>query len=485
MPTPFARVRAAAIDSRLANVLKRQEELERLHQTLVRNGSAITDAIIHDSGHTPAEAAVEYHLALSTVKEQYASLRPAQQLEDEYRIARGADAPDRREAGGIVYIVPTQHTIFFSVVAPLSAALAAGNCVVIQLENNLRTLLGLLRGLLRSALDNDIIDFYTSRPDDADFLARCTEVLQTGAEQPPKANTIVSPAQERVIAVVDQTANLQEAARALVTARFSFGGKSPYAPDLLLVSEFAKKNLLDAVVQESIGFLTAQNGVVIGETRTVAARADGTRDLLDEVQKEGSARIVTTGSNGTILDVQKRDSAAFRRKITECCLCVHAVSSLDDAIDLANSYDTLLATYVFANLPSAKYLAQFINARVAFVNHVPTELLVGPASPLNEAVNPSLRYPTTLFSVPRPQYATAPQRSALLAEVLRSGSAKEIQRLPAALKAEELGAVKRPMGGGIGYFEQGILTGLGMVLTPTLAAMGVLGWYAVKTMKAR
>jgi hypothetical protein len=56
---------------------------------------------------------------------------------------------------------------------------------------------------------------------------------------------------------------------------------------------------------------------------------------------------------------------------------VLATSSHDDAIDAINatSQDALLALYVFADGPSAKYLTQFIRTRVSFVNHIPTNIL--------------------------------------------------------------------------------------------------------------
>ena len=56
---------------------------------------------------------------------------------------------------------------------------------------------------------------------------------------------------------------------------------------------------------------------------------------------------------------------------------VLSTSSLDDAIDGVNSSEkqALLALYVFADGPAAKYLTQFIRTRVSFVNHIPTTLL--------------------------------------------------------------------------------------------------------------
>jgi hypothetical protein len=129
---PFPRLRAAAVDGRLSNAFVRQEQLKRLHSSLIKSADSIQEAIIKDSGNTKAEAAVEFSLALACVKRQVASLNPEKELEDEYRVAKGKDAADRREAIGIVYIEPINHTFFYSVVVPLSMAIAAGNCVIVQ-----------------------------------------------------------------------------------------------------------------------------------------------------------------------------------------------------------------------------------------------------------------------------------------------------------------------------------------------------------------
>lgn len=483
---PFPRIRAAAIDGRLSNIHHRRNQLEQLHDSLAQHAQAIRNAIVRDSGNTQAEAAIEYHLALSSLKEQYSSLDPASALENEYRIARGVDAPDRREQAGIVYIVPTLHTLFFSVISPLGAAIAAGNCVVVLLENNLRELFGLLRRLLRAALDADIFDIADSKPTNAEFLNQCIEVLQSETKEPPRINQIVSPAGERVVAIVDRTANLQEAAKALVTARFSFSGKSPYAPDIVLVNEFVKKNFLDAVVQHSIGFLTGRDSNMIENGKPTRFQGQDSGNLPKEIQSEDGVRVVTSGSNGAIVDVKKRSSSVLQSKISQCCLLVFAVSSLDDAIDLANSNNaTLLASYVFAAPGSANYLSQFIYSRTAFINHIPTEILVGPAAPLNHPAKSVPRYPVTLFSQPRPHYMTPPPESALLSTLLRATDPKVLRQLEERDVAALPKGKERPLGGGLGFFEQGFVTGAIVVLIPVVVGIGALSIYGYRSVSAR
>ena len=99
---------------------------------------------------------------------------------------------------------------------------------------------------------------------------------------------------------------MQEAAKALVTARFSFSGKSPYAPDIVLVNEFVKKNFLDAVVQHSIGFLTGRDSNVIENGKLTRFQGQGSGNLPGEIQSEDGVRVVTSGSNCAIMDVKKR-----------------------------------------------------------------------------------------------------------------------------------------------------------------------------------
>lgn len=133
----FPRLQAAAIDGRTRNILYRQEQLFKLHKALVQESEAIVNAIASDL--TRGEAQVEYALALKELRERYAELDAEKGLEEEYAITNGKDAAGLRTGAGIVLIkAHTDHTLFFSVVAPLSAAIAAGNCVVVQVSGLLQ-----------------------------------------------------------------------------------------------------------------------------------------------------------------------------------------------------------------------------------------------------------------------------------------------------------------------------------------------------------
>jgi acyl-CoA reductase-like NAD-dependent aldehyde dehydrogenase len=141
-PKPFARLRAAMIDGRTQNVLYRRNELRKLYNSLVANSSSIQDALMRDSGTSRHEAQLEFFLSLSVIRDRYAELSPNKELKTEYSIANGHSTATRRVGYGLVYIIPSRYTLLYSVMAPLSAAIAAANCTVLEVSK-------LLAGILR------------------------------------------------------------------------------------------------------------------------------------------------------------------------------------------------------------------------------------------------------------------------------------------------------------------------------------------------
>lgn len=476
MSSSIGRIQLSNIDGRARTPRFIQNQLHALHTSLLQNAPEIRQAIVASSHHTAAEVGVEFYLAVSTVKDQYTSINFDRILEEEYSVANGKDVPERRVAAGIVYIVPASHTLFYSTIAPLAAAIAAGNCVVLELSPTLSEINSILRKILPAALDADTFTVLDSELHDTSFLDSCIQVLPTPSRSKiPTANVLISPSESRVVGIVDRSSDLKSAASALVTARFGFGGHSPYAPDLVLVNEFVIDEFSDLVVQQAARlFSKASSTGKSGEKRQ--------KVLSDAELKEDGTQVVVTGHSGTIMKVQKRQSKLLQRKFTEAVLVLHSFSSLDDAIDFTNkSGSTLLASYIFANPPSAKYLSQFVDSYLSLVNQILPELLVGPATPLNHTPSPSpSRFTKDMFTVPRPAYISTPSASKALTTALASAvSTKELEELDS-MAMKELPPTGQKPGGQIGFFEQGILTGLATILIPTLVGTAVLAGFGIR-----
>ncbi|KAJ5598862.1 hypothetical protein N7537_008946 [Penicillium hordei] len=151
------------------NIFTRRTQLEALQQTLLDKADAIQDAILASTSYVASEAAVEYILTLDALKEYHQALDIDRALQDEYAIARGEDAAGQRDPVGIVYIVPTSYTVFYSVLVAVAGAITAGDCIVIELYNSLQALPMLIKKLLESSLDRSTIAFVSTLVTDEDL----------------------------------------------------------------------------------------------------------------------------------------------------------------------------------------------------------------------------------------------------------------------------------------------------------------------------
>lgn len=149
--------------------------------------------------------------------------------------------------------------------------------------------------LIGEALDHDIFHVSTTKVQSADLAHRHIRVQQNGAKE-LLANNLISQPDALVAAVVERDADIQAAARALVLARFGLRGSSPYAPDIVFVNEWVKKEFIVAVTQVCVQVLEDTAGLKKGERQ----------GFLDEVAKEGFASVVSVGKGGVVLDVENR-----------------------------------------------------------------------------------------------------------------------------------------------------------------------------------
>ena len=117
-----------------------------------------------------------------------------------------------------------------------------------QLEKSTQALDEVFRNGLK-VFDTDSFATITSRVTDAQLLERCFIVDQTG-ELGSAVYGLQHPVARHVLAIVDRSANISAAAKAIVSSRCSFQGTSPYAVDIVLVNEWVKTQLLEELERE-------------------------------------------------------------------------------------------------------------------------------------------------------------------------------------------------------------------------------------------
>ncbi|RDH31261.1 aldehyde dehydrogenase PutA [Aspergillus welwitschiae] len=459
LPPQLVAVLASNIDGRLNNVLFRQKQMRRLHGCIVNNMDDIRASIVEDYGHSPEEVQTELCLALQEVHTHFASLDLKHDLQSEYLVAHGEDNWKATRGAGIIYIIPTTHTLFYSVIAALSASIAAGNCTIIELQKSSSRTSFLLWNILTDALDNDILAVCEERPS-LSFLQNTLVVAQRRLDDlAAEGLRVLIPQDERVAAIVDRTANVDEAAAGLVMSRFAFGGRSPYAPDIVLVNEFCLGRFIEAVIKHAAAWMRSGS---LSQDACIVTGQKKLRSLLDGVAPEDGVQTIVSGDDWGVVQIRNRNSPLLQRKFEGKFLILHAVSSLDDAINFSNSKDNH-ATYTFARLDAAKYVSESIISQAAWINHVPFHMLLGPALPHSRPLSPSSRYTANLFRVPHPKIVHPTVDSALVKSILLPSAAageKTLQKLLSSPPEVE----QRP-GHRVGFFEQGLISGTSVVLS--------------------
>ncbi|KAK3685688.1 Aldehyde/histidinol dehydrogenase [Podospora appendiculata] len=488
------RLEEAAVDGRTENIRYRQQQLQTLHQTLRAEASAICNALSQETRCPPAEAETEFYLGMDAVRHFYDGLDFDRALEDEYRVASAKDHPGRRVGVGMVIIRPTDHSRFYSIVTPLAAAISAGNCVVLELQETLSQMDSLLRSLLTKSMDINTFYISTTAIPDRSVLDAALLVDQTGGARPPttaaspRQQQLVSSTTARVVAVVDRTADIEAAAQAITRARFIFGGTSPYAPDLVLVNEFVKARFFEACLRHAtLAFASERDPTatrkVVGDQREATRRAVVEAEAKNQVTSFGSSEF-------KLVDILDKNTPLMTTKITGRYLPIATCSGLVDAAFTpqgSESLTPLLAGYFFADPRAAKYLAQHVACAASFVNQIPAQLLVGPAAPTAAATahTPDYlhhRYTRDMFSLPRPQFVEPPPRAAEDLLRLNGGSGasgsptgKVLTKHIRALAVRPLapsGLPAKNRNTGIGFFDSGFFIGAGIALSVVLPALG-------------
>ena len=133
-PPPFPRIVISHLEHRAKATHYRQTQLHRLQVELVKSRDEIKAAIRSDVGHTSLEADFEYTLVLSELRQHYEALSPKDEVTATRQIELGNDNAGRSRNTSIVYIVPSTHTLLYSVLSPVCAAISAGSCVIVEVS---------------------------------------------------------------------------------------------------------------------------------------------------------------------------------------------------------------------------------------------------------------------------------------------------------------------------------------------------------------
>ncbi len=368
-----ARHTAAAWNDRSPR--ERLPHLLRARQGLVDAADELADLVSRETGKPPHDAYLEVLSACLlltwSAKAAPRALRPRRVSTAPLVVKRGT--LHRAPYGVVGVISPWNYPVTVPMQA-MASALAAGNVVVFK-PSELTPLTGVALARALNAGDHELVHVVTGDGRTGEALVRSgvDKVSFTGS--PATGRRIMAAAADTLTPVVMELggkdpmivcddADVRRAARAAVGGAFGNAGQTCIAVERVFVTPGAYGRFVDEVVEATsalkqgwgpgnhVGAITRPPQVDVIEQRVADARAAGARVLT------GGARLAGTAGAffpPTVIADVTPEMEIMRAETFGPVLPILRVSSVDEAVRLANDCDFGLNASVFSADPSTAH----------------------------------------------------------------------------------------------------------------------------------
>lgn len=272
------------------------------------------------------------------------------------------------EPYGTVLIIAPWNYPFQLALSPLIGAIAAGNTAVVKPSELTPHVSSLLKNLMEETFDHHYIAVVEGEAQAAQSLLqeKFDYIFFTGSV--PVGRIVMEAASKHLTPVtlelggkspviVDETANLELAARRMVWGKFLNAGQTCIAPDYLFVHEHVKQTLLDKMhhyIEAFYGKNPLEND---DYTKIVSKRhferlvnflSDGT------IVTGGKYEAETLKIEPTILDHVSWDTPIMQEEIFGPILPVFTFTNIQECINKIQSHPKPLALYAFTENDAVK-----------------------------------------------------------------------------------------------------------------------------------
>jgi aldehyde dehydrogenase (NAD+) len=273
------------------------------------------------------------------------------------------------EPKGVSLIIAPWNYPFMLLFDPLVSAMSAGNTVILKPSEVTPATAALATRLIGKNFpdeeitviegDKDVSTQLLALPFDHIFFTGSPEIGKVVMQAAAKNLTSVTlELGGKSPVVVDESADLADAARKIVFGKFTNCGQTCIAPDYILVHESVKKALLGEMTQVIEKFYGAHHNQENSESyaRIVNGRHFGRlHSLLNDATQKG-AQIVSGGRSDasqcfiapTLLTGITDDMQIMQEEIFGPLLPVRPYTQLSEAIEYINGKEKPLALYMFS-----------------------------------------------------------------------------------------------------------------------------------------
>ncbi len=374
----FRKQRANQAKVKRSTAAERIAKLEKLRAAILAREGAIREAMFKDFRKSATEVDItEIYASLVELKDAIKSVRKwmkPQSVTTPLALF-GTRSHVNYEPKGVVLIIGPWNYPFQLIIAPLVAAIAAGNCVICKPSELTEHTAKVLVELIGAVFSEDEVGVVEGGPAETQrllalpfdhfFFTGSTKVGRIVAEAAAKhlASTTLELGGKSP-AVVDDSADLAVTANRIVWGKFVNAGQTCIAPDYVFVSEQRQGALVDELRKS----IAAMYGVSEDDRkkspdlcRVINTRNfDRLKKMLDDSVAQGAKIEVGGGSDAaeryiapTVLTNVKAEQAVMAEEIFGPILPVLTYKKLSDVPAFITARDKPLALYVFANDPQA------------------------------------------------------------------------------------------------------------------------------------
>ncbi|OAI42517.1 aldehyde dehydrogenase [Verrucomicrobia bacterium SCGC AG-212-E04] len=369
----FDRQRAHYPAVRATTAAQRIEKLRHFHDTLLARRGEVIEAVRADFRRPMAEVDMtESAIVLRELRHAMRNLRRwmrPRSVRTPLGIM-GTSSEVRAEPRGVTLILSPWNYPVQLAFLPLISAIAAGNCVVLKPSEITPNSAAWMRRFLADLFPPDEIAVAEGDATVATELLRLPfdHIFFTGS--PAVGKIVMRAAAEHLASVtlelggkspcvVDETADLEEAATKIAWGKFANSGQTCIAPDYVLVDERVREALTSALrrcIGEAYGGDAAKLASSPDFGRIVNARHhQRLRTLVDDAVGAGATVLAGGESDGasnylapTLIGNVACESALLHDEIFGPVLPIVAYHTFEEALAFINAREKPLALYIFS-----------------------------------------------------------------------------------------------------------------------------------------
>jgi len=397
----FQRQQARRQAVRFGNASERIAKLRRLKAAILAHRDQLVAAMTQEFHKPRMEVELsEVQLVLTelghTIRHLRTWMRPARVPTPIHLL--GTRSEIRCEPRGLVLILAAWNYPFALLFAPLVAAIAAGNCVMLRGSERVPLTNAVAERILSECFDPDEVSMVrgdlsvaaslVELPFDHIFFTGTAEVARRiMAASAPRLTSLTLELGGKSPVIVDESADIATAAERITWGKFFNAGQTCVAPDYVLVHA-ARADELCASMRSVIKRFYGENDSARRGSSDLCRIIDERnfnklRSLLEDAVGHG-ARVEIGGHVDaderyiapTVLSCVPADCAIMQEEIFGPILPVLAYQHLDEAIKFVNGQPKPLALYVFSRRgEQAERILRLTSAGGTVINNVVLHLL--------------------------------------------------------------------------------------------------------------